>query len=218
MKEIFFCLLIVLSASSSNAQVLTTKKNGGDKQASNLFASAGVSLPQGYQTHDNISGVRASAGPIVSMGYHYFFSKRWGMGLVGSGGVYKSEEVHRINFDRYTSRSNENWQKAQLYISGSFTPLLGKKLAIDIVQGIGVYYMREPAYEYSIYGSAYQGVPAKKDWQNAYNIGLKGRVLMKDNIALLLGANYFYNLNNRKNVRIGFEAGDFQLGVIVNLK
>jgi len=202
----------------NKAQVLTTKKNGGEKQSCYFFVSAGVSLPQGYRTQDGIRDVKALSGPIVSVGYQYFFNKRWGMGLVTSAGVYKSEPVHTIDFNRYSSRTNENWQKAQLYVSASYTPIIRKRWAVDLVHSFGLYYMREPAYEYSVYNGPYQSVPARKDWQDALNIGIKMRILLKDNIALQLGANYFYEWNTRKNVPLGFQAGDFQLGVVMSLK
>ncbi len=222
MKKLTFSIVVFLLPFLSKAQLITTKKNGGEKQTNYVFASAGVSVPQG---HINLM-VNASSGPIVALGYHSFFNKRWGMGLVVSGSMYKSEAVNEYSkyYGKfvYSTSPKGNWQKAQAYLTFSYTPILRKRWAIDIVQGFGLDYIRQPAYDYYNYYSYYR-VDAKKDWSTGYNIALTGRILLKDNIGLLVSANFFHDLGLPSNVKpynsVGaFDTVDWGLGIVYNLK
>lgn len=216
-KITFIFLILFFHTSFVKAQTIVEKKNGGQKQASYLFANAGISVPVGFIKNKVLS---ASTGPVITVGYHYFFDKRWGMGIIANGSFYKS----KLNpHHHYTATTYENWQRAQLYISASYTPILKNRWAIDIVQGIGLFYMNEPTYNYR-YFDPYTNTLFRfnsyghSDWNTGYNIGLKGRVLLKDNIGLFSSFNYFYALDLRSKGAGGFNSVDCELGIVVNLK
>ncbi|MBC7488370.1 MAG: hypothetical protein H7282_16655 [Cytophagaceae bacterium] len=222
MKRIIFCFLFLFVVINSNAQLLTTKKNGGEKQSTYFFASAGISFPQGYVTDDLSSRVKASAGPFLTLGYHYFFHKRWGMGLEASIGLYEGLAVERIVFSNqmvdYTTTPKGNWDREQLHLNFSYTPLIGKRWALDIIQGFSFYTLKRPAYDDFNLGT-YNSNPAYREWELDYLIGVRGRILINDNFALLAGTSYSHNVwNGKKNYGIGFDAGNFELGIIFNLK
>jgi|GEM_PF-3509889 len=226
MKNTALIIFLLLVSYMSNAQLMTTKKNGGEKQASYVFASAGVSIPVGF-IHDGWAGISASVGPIISLGSHYFFNKRWGMGLVASGSIYQGKSlsqtrVIRVNSQAFnftsTNYPNGNWLKGQIYISASYTPILRKRWSLDIVQGIGVFYISKPSYVNIDYDYEISNIPADNDWNTGYNIGLKGRVLLNENISLLASINYFYALDLRTNGAAGFNSVDCELGIVMNLK
>jgi len=201
----------------SNAQLVTTKKNGGEKQASYVFAIAGVSIPVGF-INDDWAGISASSGPIITLGYHYFYNKRWGMGMVASGSIHQAKSSTSTRIYSSTYSSTGNWQKAQAYISASYTPILRKRWCLDIVQGIGLFYMKQPSYVVIDQYNYSYNYPADNDWNTGYNIGAKGRVLLKDNIGLFASLNYFYALGSRSNGAAGFNAIDCELGIVMNLK
>jgi hypothetical protein len=216
-KIAFTFFVLSLTITLANGQEIVEKKNGGQKQASYLFASAGVSIPVGFIKDKSLS---ASTGPIISLGYHYFFNKRWGMGIIANGSFYKS----KLNpYSNYSSTTSENWQRAQMYISASYTPILKNRWAVDIVQGIGLFYMNEPTYNYSYYNTLNSTLYSynsygHSDWNTGYNIGLRGRVLLKDNVGLFSSFNYFYALDVRTKGAGGFNSVDCELGIVVNLK
>ncbi len=216
MKNAFLIIIFLLVSLMSNAQLITTKKNGGEKQASYVFASAGVSIPVGLINDPKFSPISASVGPLISLGSHYFFNKRWGMGLIVSGSVYQSKALNSY-YNNVSYSPNGNWTRGQLYISASYTLLLKKRWALDVVQGIGVFYMKKPSFVSYSY-LTYSTTPEKKGWNTGYNIGLKGRVLLKDNIGLFASLNYFYALDMSTNGAVGFNSVDCELGIVMNLK
>lgn len=61
-------LFLSLTITLVNAQEIVEKRNGGEKQASYFFASAGVSIPQ----ENDLYPVNASAGPQLALGYTIF--------------------------------------------------------------------------------------------------------------------------------------------------
>ncbi len=212
-------LLASLTIHFANGQEIVEKKNGGEKQVSYFFASAGVSIPQ----ENGLYPVNASGGPQIVLGYTTFFAKRWGMGLVLSGTMYKSEPVNLYSqysgsLD-YSSTPTQNWKKAEAYIQFSFTPVLRQRWAIDIVQGYGFYYIKRPAFDYTTSG-IYYSAPARTGWNAGYNIGLIGRVHLKDNIGLFVKGNFFYNTGIIPNTSWSgaLNAVDCELGIVVNLK
>jgi hypothetical protein len=218
-KIVFTFLTLSLIILRANGQEIVEKKNGGEKQASYLFASAGVSIPQ----ENGLPNVNASSGPQITLGYNIFFAKRWGMGLVVSGSVYKSEAVNEYSMSSgnnyFSSSPTQNWQKTESYISFSYTPILQKRWVIDIVQGFGFFHIKKPAYDYSYYGSYYKE-PSKTSWNTGYNIGLIGRVILKNNVGLFVKGNFFYNTGIIKNNSAvsAFNSVDCELGIVVNLK
>lgn len=223
MKHFIFIIFLTLASLTSKAQLITTKKNGGEKQASYAFASAGVSVPPGHVGNM----LNASGGPIVALGYHSFFNKRWGMGLVLSGSIYKSESVNEYSIYgstfSYSTSPKGNWQKAQTYMTFSYTPVLRKRWAIDIIQGFGLLYIKQPAYDYNQYNYFYSHIDAKKDWGVGHNIALTARILLKDNVGLLVSANFFHDLGLPSFVKSNYTVGafntvDWSLGIIYHLK
>lgn len=219
MKRLFFCLLFLLVPFINKAQLITTKKNGGERQASYFFASVGVSMPQ----ENGLYPVNASAGPQVVLGYTTFFDKRWGMGFVLSGTINKSEPANI--YSQYSGsldfsiNPNQNWKKAEAYIQFSFTPILRKSWTLDVVQGYGFYYIKRPSFEYTSSGTYYSN-SARIGWNTGYNIGLIGRVKIKDNISLFAKGNCFYNTGIIPNTiwSGAVNAVDCELGIVVNLK
>ncbi len=145
------------------------------------------------------------------------------MGLVLSGTINKSESVN--SYSQYSgsldfsSTPNQNWKKAEAYIQFSYTPILKKRWAIDIVQGYGFYYAKRPAFDYTSSGS-YYNYSARTGWNTGYNIGLLGRALLTDHIGLFVKGNFFYNpgifANNSWSGAMN--AVDCELGIVVNLK
>lgn len=187
-----------------------------------MFASGGISYPQGSTG----GSIGESKGPQIVLGYNSFFDKRWGMGLVASGSTYKAEAVNHYSspsgYNYSSSSPMGNWQKAQAYISFSYTPILKKRWAIDIVQGFGLSFIKQPAYDY--YNYAYYSIPSKTGWGTAYNLGLSGRVLLKNNIGLFLSANFFHELGipstiKSTNNNVGaFDTVDWGLGIVYSFK
>lgn len=141
-----------------------------------------------------------------------------------SGTINKSEPVNLYSqysgaLD-FSSSPIQNWKKAEAYIQFSYTPILKKHWAIDIVQGYGFYYIKRPAYNYITSGSYYYSKPARTGWNTGYNLGLIGRVLLKDNIGLFVKGNFFYNTAVIPN-KIwpgALNSVDCELGIVVNLK
>jgi len=222
MKNIFLATLFLFFSLSSQAQLLTTKKNGGEKQSTYFFASAGISLPQGYVTDDVSTRVKASAGPFFTLGYHYFFHKRWGMGLEASVGLYEGVAVERVGYYSqtvdYSTRPKGNWDREQLHVNFSYTPLIGKRWALDIIQGFSLYTLQRPAYD-DFHIVTYNSNPAYREWELDYLIGVRGRLLVNNNVALLAGTSYSHNVwNGNKNYGMGFDVGNFELGIVFNLK
>lgn len=218
-KIAFTFFVLSLTINRANGQEIVEKKNGGERQASYFFASAGVSIPQ----ENGLYPVNASAGPQIVLGYSTFFSKRWGIGLVLSGTINKSEPVNIYSqysgILDFSSTPTKNWKKAEAYIQFSYTPFLRRRWAIDIVQGYGFYYIKRPAFDYKSSGSYYSN-SARTGWNTGYNLGLIGRVQLKDNIGLFIKGNFFYNTAIIPNTiwSGALNAVDCELGIVVNLK
>ena len=212
-KIAFTFFVLSLTITLANGQEIVEKKNGGQKQASYLFASAGVSIPVGFIKNKSFS---ASTGPILTLGYHYFFNERWGMGIIANGSANKFK-LTRDPYSTYTT--SDNWWIAQLHVTASYTPVLKKRWAIDIVQGLGVFYLKEPSYSYYIasINTTYHS-DGINDWNTGYTIGAKGRVLIQEKISLYASVNYFYTLSVRSNGARGFNSLNCELGVALNLK
>lgn len=214
MKKNTLIILFALVSFISNAQLITTKKNGGEKQADYIFATAGVSLPVGLINTPKYSGVLASPGPLLTLGCHHFYNKRWGMGLSLSSSIYNGKPNYKVS-DNYST--NGSWHKGQLYINASYTVILKDRLAIDIVQGIGIYYMKEPSYQYTSLNREYS-IKERKGWNTTYNIGIKSRFLLKENIGVLFSANYSYALDLLSRSIDSFNSVECELGFFVKLK
>ena len=217
-KFLLFSFFLSLMFHLANGQELVTKKNGGQKQSDYFFASAGISVPVGYINDRKLSDISAYAGPVLTLGYHHFFNKRWGMGLVTSGSIYKGKSTTSGSYPSYyTFDANGNFVKEQLYITASYTLLLKKRWQLDIVQGIGLSYMNKPTYSSSYNGGTTYNRPSESGLNTGYNIGLKSRILLKDNIGLIASVNYFYASGLRSNVYNGFNSVDCELGIFLNI-
>jgi hypothetical protein len=202
-----------------NAQTIVEKKNGGEKQSNYLFASVGVSLPVGSINDNQASSLSAYAGPVISLGYHHFFHKRWGMGLAASGSIYKSKSVtqHYGSFTK-TSSSNQSFWKSQVIINASYTALLKNRWGVDIIQGLGLLYSSKPAYtsNYDNIVISPDNVASKNGLDIGYTIGVKGRFLLKENIGFTTSINYFHAVGLGSNYS-SFDSVDCELGIVFNL-
>lgn len=221
-RKLTFSTFLVLFPLFSIAQFIVTKKNNGEKQSSYCFANAGLSVPVGFINDSKLSNISASIGPILSIGYHYFYTKRWGMGIIASGSLYKSKTTTPNStptpINPYTYYPTGNWQRGIIYISGSYTPVLKKRWSLDIVQGIGVLYIKKPEYTYTYYWGQEKKQDAVTGWNTSYNIGLKSRIIITEKTGLLIGLNYCYALGTISKQEAGFNSLDCELGLLINLK
>ncbi len=215
MKSYVLSILFLLASWSSHAQLLRGKKNGGEKQLSFLFADAGVSVPVGYITDSKYNFEHsASFGPVLSLGYTGFFSTRWGMGLAASGSMYQGKALSDTYYNNYSAGY---WQKGQAYIHGSCTPFLKDRWAVDVIQGFGTYFMKQPEVEYTLKDSNIKQVRNEKSgWDLGFTLGARGRALIKDRWGLMLSANYFYAVGLQNAV--GFNSFDAELGLFMKWK
>lgn len=215
MKRYLFTFLLILFFGASEAQWLRAKKNGGEKQLSFVFADVGVSVPVGYITDSRYNFDHgASFGPVLSMGYTGFFSTRWGMGLAASGSMYQAVALSDTYYQNYDAGY---WQKGQAYVHVSCTPFLKERWAVDVIQGFGTYFMKQPEVEYTLKESNMKQKRSEKSgWDFGVTIGARGRALIKDRWGLMLNVNYFYAAGLQNEV--GFNSFDAALGLFMKWK
>jgi hypothetical protein len=221
LNKFIFLGLTVLLPVFANGQLITTKNNGGDKVASNIYASAGISVPIGdaISRPNQVNHVIASNGLKAMVGYNYYFNKRWGMGVVGTFASYKAKLINDSYYDTYYTLSDNHWLNGKILIEGIYSPIVKEKWQVEIIQGIGLMYVQKPAYEEYNANTGVTTHKAKdKNWNTNYNIGLKGKFLLNENVGFQVNVNYSYDFTVRTKGAAFFNTIDTQLGVFYNLK